>query len=177
MASDDTTTTTNNFIIRNIYLKDASFEAPNTPHIFSIQWEPKVDFDLNANSQTLTDTEWETLLDVTVRVNVSLPEEQRAKNDGKESVTAFIVEVKVAGIFTIVGFEKDVIEKILAIDNPTILFPYLREIVASLVQKGGFPPLILPPIAFEDLYKKHLAEANAEANVEANNANSPIELK
>lgn len=158
----------NNFTIHNIYLKDLSFEAPNTPQIFSVQWEPKVDFDLSMNSQTVAENVWEAVLDVTVKVNIGIAADKRAEYGGKESLTAFIVEVKLAGIFTISGFEQEIADKLLAIEAPAMLFPYLRETVASLVAKGGFPQLILPPMNFETMYKKHLAENNSQSPVAVN---------
>lgn len=149
---------TKGFSIHNIYVKDISFEAPNTPQIFSITWDPKVDFDLSVNSASIADNVWESVLDVTVKVNVKIDEESRADHNGKEFETAFIAEVKLAGIFAIAGFEQPEIDKILAIEVPTVLFPYLREVVANLISKGGFPQLILPPMNFETMYQKHLAD-------------------
>ena len=156
---------TKGFSIHNIYVKDISFEAPNTPQIFSMTWDPKVDFDLAVNSGSIAENVWESILDVTVKVDVKVAEDDRAEHEGKEFETAFIAEVKLAGIFAISGFEKTEIDKILAIEVPTVLFPYLREVVANLVSKGGFPQLILPPMNFENMYQKHLEESAQEPSV------------
>lgn len=35
------------------------------------------------------------------------------------------------------------------------LFPFAREAIASLISKGGFPPLLLNPMNFEAIYRQH----------------------
>ena len=163
----------NNFVIHNIYIKDVSFESPSVPEIFTVAWEPKLDFDLAMESRNINDSVWESTLVVTLKVNVDIAEEKRAEHAGKASLTAFIVEVKIAGVFTIAGFNKETTDKILAIETPSILFPYLREIIAGLVVKGGFPSLLLPPMNFNEIYQKHLQDKQQMA---ANSANSPIKV-
>lgn len=162
-------TSARGFTIHNIYVKDVSFESPNTPQIFSIHWDPKVDFDLAINSSKIADNVWESTLDVTVKVSVKIEEAKREEHKGKEFETAFITEVKLAGIFTLAGFDKEQADKILATAIPALLFPYLRETVSSLVSKGGFPQLILPPMDFDAMYQKHLEENN-------NNLQSPVKV-
>lgn len=163
---------TENFMVHNIYIKDLSFEAPNTPHIFSLNWEPKIDFDLTINSDNVDADLWESLLNVTVKVSLKIEENksaqvQQAPQDlAKEFETAFIVEVKLAGLFTIVGYDKEQTDKILGTTVPTLLFPYVRETISTLVLKGGFPQLILPPINFDTMYEKHLAEKNQETTTD-----------
>ena len=73
----------------------------------------------------------------------------------------FLVEVAQAGIFQIRNVPNENIEAILGITCPNILFPYAREAVADLVTKGGFPPMLLPPVNFDALYARSLAEAEA----------------
>lgn len=152
----------NNFSIHNIYIKDVSFEAPNTPHIFSLAWDPKVDFDLGINSEKIAEDIWEILLSVTVKVSIKIEESKRAEYANKEFETAFIVEVKLAGLFSITGYSEVDIDKLLAITIPELLFPYVREVVSNLVMKGGFPQLVLPPMNFDAMYKKHLEEQAKE---------------
>jgi preprotein translocase subunit SecB len=170
--------------IHNIYAKDVSFESPNTPQIFSLPWEPKVDFDLAINSENIAENVWEVILAVTIKVAVKLTAEQQAANaaqqaeaqkvktnepsnkasGNKEFETAFLAEVKLAGIFTIAGLAKAKTDMILATTIPTILFPYLREMISSLIAKGGFPQLILPPMDFNAMYQKHLADQTKAPN-------------
>ncbi len=129
----------NNFIIRNIYMKDISFETPNTPHIFNSQAGLSVAMDIGNKAQHLDSEIYEVTLAVTVT----------AKSGDK---TAYLVEVNQAGIFTLSNYEKDELNKLLATFCPKILFPYARQAISDLVLKGGFPPLILAPVNFDAIY-------------------------
>lgn len=135
-----------NFTIQNIYLKDSSFETPNTPQIFNEKWQPKLDFDMQIDTFSLGEDLHEVVLHVTLTVKI-----------GEEKV-AFLIEVQQAGIFTIQDFPEDVVKRILATTCPTILFPYVREAVSNFVTKGGFPQLALPPINFEALHAQREKE-------------------
>ncbi len=129
----------NNFIIRNIYMKDISFETPNSPHIFNSQAGLSVAMDIGNKAQNLEGDIYEITLSVTVT----------AKSAEK---TAYLVEVNQAGIFTLSNYEKDELNKLLATYCPKILFPYARQTISDLVLKGGFPPLILAPVNFDGIY-------------------------
>jgi len=135
-----------NFVIHNIYVKDISFEAPNVPHIFSVEWQPKIDFDLQMNSSDVEENLYEVSLHITVTVKLA------------EEKTAFIIDVKQAGIFFASGFTAEQLQQVLAITAPNILFPYARETISSLVMRGGFPQFILPPVNFDALYMRHVEE-------------------
>ena len=146
-ASD--TTAQGKFNIHRIYIKDCSFEAPNSPAMFNEKWEPANNLELNTNAQKLTDNVFEVIIAVTVTV----------KNADK---TAFLVEVHQAGIFEIDGFDDQTLQSILGSFCPSVLFPYAREAVSDLVTRGGFPQLLLAPINFDALYQQHLQQqANA----------------
>lgn len=138
------------FTVNSIYVKDLSFEAPGSPQIFNEEWHPKLDFDLQMASNLLEKEEgiYEVVLHLTVNVIL------------KEEKSAFLIDVKQAGIFTIMGFEADIIKQILSTTCPTVLFPYARETISNLVQRGGFPQLILPPINFEGMYAEHMNAQN-----------------
>lgn len=130
-------------LIQNIYLKDLSFEAPHSPHIFREQWNPEVEFNLQNEHQKLAEGVYEATLSITATV----------KNGEK---TAFLIEVVQAGIFTIQGFTEEEMGPILGIYCPNTLYPYAREVVSSLSVKGGFMPLLLPPVNFEAIYAEKL---------------------
>lgn len=152
-------------LVHNVFLKDVSFEVPNTPEVFTLQWKPKVDFDLDVSSRALDNDLFECIIDVTLTVKVPKEEEEsagKAKKSSKkkeaaedDSLVAFLVEVKQGGLFTISGYEDDKLEQILATAIPNIIFPYARESVANLVMKGGFPQLVLPPVNFDAMYREH----------------------
>lgn len=138
-----------NFTIKKIYCKDISFETPNSPAVFQTAWKPQADVDLMTEAKSISPDEYEVVLMVSVTVNV----------DGK---TAFLAEVKHAGIFSITGLTSEELGPTLGSACPSILFPYIREVVSDLVIRGGFPPFILAPVNFDALYQKHLAERYQE---------------
>lgn len=141
------------FEIQRIYVKDASFEAPNTPEIFRGEWNPEVDMDLNSIWKKLEEYIYEVVVNVTIT----------AKNFQK---IAFITEVQQAGIFTIPNLPEEQLDGILNSLCPSIIFPYLRETVADLVNRGSFPPLHLAPINFDALYLRHLEQKKKQMQEE-----------
>jgi preprotein translocase subunit SecB len=138
------------FAIQKLYVKDISFESPNSPLIFMEKWEPKVDFQLNSGAQPLQEHLYEVSLTVTVTVKL-------------EDKTAYLVEVCQAGIFTLAGFSEEELGPMLGIFCLNALYPYAREAVSDLVVRGGFPALLLAPVNFEGLYAQHLQQQTSSA--------------
>lgn len=139
------------FAIQKIYVKDLSFEAPNTPQCFTEQWDPKVNMDLNTNAQGVAEHNYEVVLAITVTVS----------NNDK---TAYLVEVQQAGIFHLEEFPDSVLRAMLGSFCPNILFPYAREAVSDIVTRGGFPQMLLNPINFDALYEQHLQQQAQQAD-------------
>jgi preprotein translocase subunit SecB len=137
------------FSIKKIYIKDTSFETPNSPQIFQADWEPEIDLHLQSHSSDLDAGEFEVVLMVTAVVSV-------------EGKTAFLAEAAVAGIFGVTGLTSDELGPILGSYCPGILFPYAREFISNLAVRGGFPPFILAPVNFEKLYKEHISAQFSE---------------
>lgn len=133
------------FSIQRIYIKDLSFEEPNSPSIFQSDWKPEVNLNLNTEVQQLSDEAHEVVLKITATV----------KNGDK---TAFLIEIKQAGIFVLKAFPKDQLHYMLSSFCPNILFPYAREVISEMVVRGGFPPLYLSPINFDALYQQQMAK-------------------
>lgn len=154
----ETSEKSTDFLIHNIYTKDVSFESPNSPDIFAKDWEPKVDFDLGMSSKNIEDDAWEVTLNVTVKVSLNKDDDKSSK----ENLIAYLVEVKQAGAFSIIGFDDEPRKEILAITAPEILYPYAREQIANLIIKGGFPILHLPPMNFGAMYYQHLEKQGHE---------------
>ena len=133
------------FALQRIYVKDLSFEAPMGYAAFQKQWNPKVQLDLNTNSNKMDDQNYEVILTLTITAK-------------QEDDTAFLVEVQQAGIFGCSGFDPQQLHQVLNMMCPNILFPYAREAVDSLVTRGSFPPLMVAPVNFEALYQQALAK-------------------
>ncbi len=138
------------FEIQKIYLKDVSVETPNSPLIFTEQWKPEVNLQLNHTANGIAEQVHEVVLTLTVT----------AKQADK---TAYLVEIKQAGIFGLRGFSGDQLGAMLGAYCPNMLFPYAREAISSLIQKSGFPPLLLNPVNFDALYMQQLARQKAAA--------------
>ena len=143
IMAEEQVATEKQFSIQKIYTKDMSFETPNSPQIFTEQWEPSVDFNLGSNVQPLENGLYEVALAVTITVK-----------SGEK--IAYLVEVNQAGIFTLAGFSDEEMGPMVGSFCPNILFPYAREAITDLVTKGGFPQLLLAPVNFDALYAQHI---------------------
>ena len=137
------------FQIQRIYIKDVSFEAPNTPVVFQKEWNPEVKLDMDTQTQVLGQDVYEVALTLTVTCKL-----------GEE--TAFLCEVKQAGIFTAANLDGTNLAHCLGAFCPNILFPYARETIATLVSRGSFPQLNLAPVNFDALFASHMAQLEAE---------------
>jgi preprotein translocase subunit SecB len=137
------------FHVEKLYIKDLSYESPNSPDIFQNLGGPKVEFNLDTGAAQKGPEHFEATLHVTVTV----------KNDEK---TLFVIEVVYGGIFMIRNFAKEQVDALLGIECPTIIFPYVRRVVSDLVSEGGFKPLILDPINFSALFHQARAEEKAQ---------------
>lgn len=145
MAEENTNPTERLFNIQKIYVKDVSFETPNSPEIFTQQWDPKVEFNLSSNAQQVQDGVFEVNLTLTLTVKI-------------EQKTAYLVEINQAGIFSASGFANEEMGHLLGSYCPNMLFPYAREAISDLVIKGGFPPMLLAPVNFDALYAQHVQQ-------------------
>jgi preprotein translocase subunit SecB len=137
------------FAIQRLYIKDVSFETPNSPAIFTQQVKSDINLELNTVINKLEESVYEVALQVTVT----------SKAGDK---TAFLVEVQQAGIFTIAGFNDAELGHMLNSYCANLLFPYAREVVSDLVTKGSFPQLLLAPVNFDALYAQHLQQQPAQ---------------
>ncbi|RFA30669.1 protein-export chaperone SecB [Alkalilimnicola ehrlichii] len=134
------------FNLGKIFLKDVSFETPNSPEVFQTgEWKPEVNVDLDSNARGIAEKTYE----VVVRVTVT------TKQAGK---TAYLCEIQQGGIFQIDGFDEPTLKALLGGYCPNILFPYAREAVSDIITKGGFPQMLLGPVNFDALYQQRLAQ-------------------
>ncbi|QYZ66044.1 MAG: preprotein translocase subunit SecB [Gammaproteobacteria bacterium (ex Lamellibrachia satsuma)] len=131
--------------IQRIYLKDVSFETPNSPSVFQQEWKPETNVNMNTEVNTLSENVYEVVLNVTVTTKV-----------GEQ--TAYLTEVQQAGIFSISGFSDQEMGAVVGSYCPNLLFPYVREAISDMVTKGSFPQMILQPVNFDALYAQHQQE-------------------
>jgi preprotein translocase subunit SecB len=133
------------FALRNIYIKDLSYEAPNAPEIFRQPWKPETSLHLDITLNALAEETHEIILRVTVTTKVG-------------DQTAYLIEVQQAGIVSVAGFGQEELGPLFYIYCPSLLFPYARQAVSDLVAKGGFPHLVLQHVSFDAIYAQKQAE-------------------
>jgi len=131
------------FRLQKMYIKDLSLENPNAPEIFIMgqKDEPKVEVNLQLKNRKIDDDHWEVTLEVTAKVNT--------KDEGK---VMFIIEIEHGGVYLMKNIPEEHIEMVLAVDCPTLLFPFTRQIISQVSVDGGFMPFQMEPINFAALY-------------------------
>lgn len=127
------------FSIEKLYLKDMSLEVPNGPHVFLEAVSPQLEVQVRNEAAQFAEGLFEVVVTVTVTARA-----------GEKPV--FLAEAAQAGIFAVRGVPQADLEPLLGIGCPTILFPYVREVISDLVTRAGFPPVVLQPISFEQIY-------------------------
>lgn len=141
-------------MLQKIYVKDASFEAPNAPQVFQEMGgdaqEPEVQLNVGQKTNRLADNVHEVVLSLTLTCT-------------RDDRTIYLAEVHQAGVFGIAGFSAEDETNILASYCPNLLFPYARQMISSLVMEGGFPPFLLQPINFDALYAEQQRQQAAGA--------------
>src|ERR1700742_5204745 len=128
------------------YIKDFSFENPNAPQsLAASQEQPQIGIQINVNANPLSDTD----------IEVALKLDGRAESAGGVLVS---FEFYFAGVFRLRNIPQEALNMMGLIECPRILFPFAREIVATTVRNGGFPPLLLDPVDFAALYRQKMAQ-------------------
>ena len=128
------------------YIKDFSFENPNAPQsLAGSQEQPQIGIQINVNANPLSDTD----------IEVALKLDGRAESAGG---VLFSFELEFAGVFRLRNIPQEALNMMVLIECPRILFPFAREIVATTVRNGGFPPLLLDPVDFAALYRQKMAQ-------------------
>ncbi len=132
------------------YVKDLSFETPSSPQIFlANQGKPDIDLSIDIDAKKISDEIYEIILKISA--NATTKEHK-----------IFLCEVSYAGLFGLQNIEAEMIEQILLIYCPNLLFPFIRRLIANLTSDSGFPPLMIDPIDFADLYAKRKKLTNSE---------------
>ncbi len=141
------------FQIEKLYVKDLSLEVPNAPQVFTQPANPQLEVQVRNEAAQFADGLFEVVVTVTVTARA-------------EEKTVFLAEASQAGIFSVRGIPQEDLEPLLGIGCPTILYPYVREVISDMVTRAGFPPVVLQPVSFEQAYmqQKQQAAAGAGAN-------------
>jgi len=140
------------FSLQRVYVKDISFENPNAPEVFEASGKaPKIEMNLGLSNRQVNDEHWEVSLKVAATTR-----------DQEGGDLLFEIEVEHAAVFFMKNIPAEHIPSLLAVDCPTILFPYTRQIVSQLTVDGGFMPFMLEPVNFRGIYENQLQQQTAE---------------
>lgn len=151
MADQDKAVAEKQLSITKIYVKDFSFESPQSPGVFrSNEWSPKTSLNLRSTHTPVDGDFHEVVLTISVE----------AKDDDK---TVFLIELHQAGLFEVTGHTPDEAGMLFGSFCPNILFPYARESISTMIQKGGFPEFVLQPINFDALFMQSLQQQQEQA--------------
>ena len=126
------------------YIKDLSFENPGAPG--TVTARPQIELGVDLQAKRLDEQMFE--VELKLRVN--------AKTQDDKPV--FLLELAYAGLLQIVNVPEDVLQQVLLIEGPHMLFPFARRIIADLVRDGGMPPLMIEPIDFAGLYRSRVEQ-------------------
>jgi len=135
-------------MINGQYVKDLSFEVPGAPAIFNeMQAAPEIPIHVDVSVNPLGGNVYEVVLHLRAE----------ATSAGKP---VFIAEVAYGGVFTI-NVPAEHVQPLLLVECPRMLFPFVRRLIADLSRDGGFPPLMVQPIDFVQLYRNRMQEQMA----------------
>ena len=140
------------FRLQKLYIKDLSFENPNAPAIFLEKQEPKVEVNLGLKNKKLENDHWEVTLSITATVT-----------NGNGGNTLFIAEVEHCGVFVLKNIPEEHLNMVLAVDSPTMMLPFTRQIISQVAVDGGFIPFLIEPVNFMALFQNTKKKKEAEA--------------
>jgi len=136
------------------YVKDLSFENPGAPQsLRGRDKAPAININVNVNANPIADKEYDVVLTLNARANYD--------ND-----VLFNVELVYGGVFRVEGFPQEHLLPVLFIECPRLIFPFARQIVAEATRNGGFPPLMIDPIDFAQMFQQRVAEEQARAKAQ-----------
>lgn len=164
MADTAAETAKSIFHLHQVFVKDASFESPRSPDVFTWKdYRPETEVDLKAQHHEIDAKEH--IHEVILKGTVTARHEEQV---------VFLVEVQQAGVFTVQGSNPEMQEMMLEAACPNVLFPFMRETIAGLISKGGFPQFLMGPVNFDAMYlqkKEQAAQAAKDDGAEAPAAN------
>jgi len=131
------------------YIKDFSFENPNAPKSLVSGEQPQIGIQINVNAAPISDTDIEVVLQLS----------GKAETGGS---LMFSFDLAFGGVFRIRNVPQESMNAVVLIECPRLLFPFAREIIATTVRNGGFPPLLLDPVDFVALYRQKMAQLGGQ---------------
>ena len=144
------------------YVKDLSFEVPGAPGIYTtLRSQPQVNLNLDVQARRVI--EGGSAYEVTLMIRAEATDPNSQANGQTPATVVFIAELTYAGVFTLNGLPDNAVEPVLLVECPRILFPFARNILADVTRDGGFPPELLQPIDFVQLWQSRRTQQQAAA--------------
>ncbi|MAS05889.1 MAG: protein-export chaperone SecB [Ahrensia sp.] len=138
------------------YVKDLSFESPGAPlSLRPREKSPAININVNVQANPIAETDYD--------VNLTLT----AKAEDDDGNVLFNVELVYGGVFRIAGFKQEHMLPVLFVECPRLLFPFARQIISECTRNGGFPPLMIDPVDFAQMFQRRMAEEQAKAKIQA----------
>ncbi len=139
------------FVIKAQYVKDLSFENPRAPtSLQGLQTPPSIQVSVKVSGQRLANADYEVMLTISAEAKT-----------GDEAL--FLVELTYGGIVTLGNVAPEYVRPLLFIEAPRLLFPFARNVIADATREGGFPPLLIQPVDFMELYRREIAQQHTAA--------------
>ncbi len=132
------------------YAKDLSFENPGAPDSLRAGGQPQIDMGIDVRARQLDEQTYEVELQLSARAQ-------------RENQPVFVTELVYAGLFQLLNVDDVTRQPVLFIECPRLLFPFARRILADATRDGGFPPLMLEPVDFANLFRQRQAQAQGAA--------------
>jgi preprotein translocase subunit SecB len=141
------------------YVKDLSFEVPGAPNIYTtLRSQPQVAINLDVQARRIN--EGGNNYEVTLMIRAQATDPNTASGQAPAAIV-FIAELTYGGVFTLTGLPENAVEPVLLVECPRILFPFARNILSDVTREGGFPPVLLQPIDFVQLWQSRRAQQGA----------------
>jgi preprotein translocase subunit SecB len=135
------------------YVKDLSFENPQSPgSLLGGNVAPAIEAQVDVAAKRLGDVDFESELKITVKAK-------------RGEAVVFLVELVYGALFQIQNAPPELLEPILLIECPRLLFPFARRVIADVTRDGGFAPLLIDPIDFARLYEGQRAQREGQQPV------------
>jgi preprotein translocase subunit SecB len=134
------------YIFENVILLESNFKRVGEVNYTSPEYDNNIEIGINQSIE-----ENQVLVELTVNIKTGVGEEIDVE-----------MSVKMLGHFTKNPEINQIpVEKFAQVNAPAIIFPFVREHIASVSSKAGIPTILLPPINFVKMAEeedKNLAE-------------------
>ncbi len=133
------------------YIRDLSFENPGAPGSIMLgAGAPAFNVSISVGVKKQADDVYAVELTLNAKAN-------------REAVVLFNVELVYGGVFRLRNIPEAQLSQLLMIECPRLIFPFARQVLASVTQQGGFPPLMMEPVDFATIYRQNLAALAAKS--------------